>query len=335
MPLLPAISWARSKRVVTVAPYPGAWECEDGWVSPEPRILLLDTASLYYRAFFGIPDSLKAPDGTVVNALRGLLDFVASLTVAYEPDAIVACWDDAWRPDWRVALMPTYKTHRLADPNGGAEDTPELLSPQVPLIAEALKLVGVPVVGAPDCEADDVIGTITDQWGGPVDVVTGDRDLFQLVNDDRVVRVLYTARGVRLHDQVDNAWIKAKYDIEASQYVDFAVMRGDPSDGIPGVAGIGEKTAAALIASYGDLAGIQSAAADPNEAIKPKIRENLLAAGDYIEAAIKVVTVRPDAFELGDYKKRPLSNNQKMVFEEFGEKWGLGGVTERLLKALA
>ena len=303
-------------------------------MSHQPRILLLDTASLYYRAFFGIPDTLKAPDGTVVNALRGLLDFVASLTVTYEPDAIVACWDEAWRPDWRVALMPTYKTHRLADPNGGAEDTPELLSPQVPLIAEALKLVGVPVVGAPDCEADDVIGTIAQLWSGPVDVVTGDRDLFQLVDNSAFVRVLYTARGVRLHDRVDNAWIKAKYDIEAAQYVDFAVLRGDPSDGIPGVAGVGEKTAATLLAAYGDLAGIQLAATDPAAKIKPKVRENLLAAADYIEAAVTVVTVRADAFELGDYELKPLSDSSKTIFTEFGQKWGLGSVTGRLLKAL-
>ncbi|MGZ5389027.1 MAG: 5'-3' exonuclease, partial [Aeromicrobium sp.] len=226
-------------------------------MSTQPRILLLDTASLYYRAFFGIPDTLKAPDGTVVNALRGLLDFVSTLKTAYEPDIIVACWDDAWRPTWRVELMPTYKTHRLADPDGDAEDTPELLSPQVPLIAEALDLVGIPVVGAPDCEADDVIGTIAQLWPGPVDVVTGDRDLFQLVDDARGVRILYTARGVNKLDKVDNDWIKAKYGINGSQYVDFAVMRGDPSDGIPGVAGIGDKTAATLIDSYGDLAGIQ------------------------------------------------------------------------------
>lgn len=334
MPARAATSWARSKRVVTLAPYPGADECKDGWVSTQPRILLLDTASLYYRAFFGIPDTLKAPDGTVVNALRGLLDFVASLKVTYEPDAIVACWDDAWRPDWRVELMPTYKTHRLADPDAGAEETPELLSPQVPLIAEALKLVGVPVVGAPDCEADDVIGTIAQHWTGPVDVVTGDRDLFQLVDDSRAVRVLYTARGVRLLDQVDDAWIQAKYGVSGAQYIDFAVMRGDPSDGIPGVAGIGEKTAAALIASYGGLPGIQAAAADPDSDIKPKVRENLLASTDYIEAAIKVVTVRPDAFELGDYAPKPLTDDQKAAFEAFGELWGLGGVTGRLLKAL-
>jgi len=294
----------------------------------------LDTASLYYRAFFGIPDSLKAPDGTVVNALRGLLDFVATLKVAYEPDVVIACWDDAWRPSWRVDLMPTYKTHRLADPDGAAEDTPDLLSPQVPLIAEALEIVGVPVVGAADCEADDVIGTIARLWSGPVDIVTGDRDLFQLVDDSREVRVLYTARGVRLLDKVDNNWLKAKYGIEGSQYVDFAVMRGDPSDGIPGVAGIGEKTAAALIASYGDLAGIQAAAADPDSPIKPKVRESLLSSADYIEAAIKVVTVRDDACELGDYTPAPLTDEQKAALEKFGEQWGLGSVTQRLTQAL-
>ena len=303
-------------------------------MSTQPRVLLLDTASLYYRAFFGIPDSLKAPDGTVVNALRGLLDFVATLKTAYEPDVIVACWDDAWRPSWRVDLMPTYKTHRLADPDGAAEDTPDLLSPQVPLIAEALALVGIPVVGAPDCEADDVIGTIAQLWPGPVDIVTGDRDLFQLVDDSVPVRVLYTARGVNNLDKVDNAWIRTKYGIDGSQYVDFAVMRGDPSDGIPGVAGIGEKTAAALIASHGDLAGIQTAAADPDSAIKPKVRASLLSSADYIESAIKVVTVRPDACELGNYAAAPLTDEQKAGLEKFGEQWGLGSVTSRLIKAL-
>lgn len=306
-------------------------------MSTKPRILLLDSASLYYRAFFGVPDSLKAPDGTVVNALRGLLDFVATLKTAHRPDAIVACWDDDWRPLWRVELMPTYKTHRLADPQGSAnaEETPDLLGPQVPLIAEALALLGIPVVGAADCEADDVIGTIARRWDGPVDVVTGDRDLFQLVDDEREVRILYTARGVGNLDKVDNAWIEAKYGIPASRYVDFAVMRGDPSDGIPGVAGIGEKTAAALIAAHDDLAGIQAAAADPESAIKPRIRENLLAAADYIKAAIEVVTVRDDACDIDAWSLKPLTAEQKSNLEAFGEQWGLGGVPQRLLTALA
>lgn len=304
-------------------------------MSHQPRILLLDTASLYYRAFFGIPDSLKAPDGTVINAVRGMLDFVATLKTTYEPDIIVACWDDAWRPDWRVALMPSYKTHRLADPDGGAEETPDLLSPQVPLIAEGLKLLGIPVIGADDCEADDVIGTIARRWAGPVDVVTGDRDLFQLVDDSQEQRVLYTARGVRLLDQVDDAWILAKYGISGAQYVDFAVMRGDPSDGIPGVAGIGEKTAAALIAEFGDLAGIQAAAADPASSIKPKVRENILASADYITAAIQVVRVRADADVPESFEAHAITADERSAFEAFGAKWGLGGATTRVLKALA
>lgn len=303
-------------------------------MSPQPRILLLDTASLYYRAFFGIPDTLKALDGTVINAVRGMLDFVATLKTTYEPEIIVACWDDAWRPDWRVALMPSYKTHRLADAEGGGEDTPYLLSPQVPLIAEGLRLLGIPVIGAKDCEADDVIGTIARRWDGPVDVVTGDRDLFQLVDDAKPVRVLYTARGVRLLEQVDDAWITAKYGISGAQYVDFAVMRGDPSDGIPGVAGIGEKTGAALIAEFGDLSGIQAAAADPSSAIKPKVRHNILAAADYIEAAIKVVRVRDDAAVPETFEPHTITATEREAFEAFGTTWGLGGAIGRVLKAL-
>src|SRR5699024_6713900 len=169
------------------------------------RLLLLDTASLYFRAFYGVPDSLRAPDGTPVNALRGLLDFVARLVADYRPDALAACWDDDWRPAWRVELLPTYKAHRVEeevrdDPD--VEETPDLLSPQVPLIAEALTLLGIAVVGAEEYEADDVIGTLSRRWDGPVDIVTGDRDLFQLVDDARGRRVLYTARGVGKHEQI-------------------------------------------------------------------------------------------------------------------------------------
>ncbi len=291
----------------------------------------MDTASLYYRAFFGLPDSLKAPDGTVINALRGMLDFVATLTTTYEPDVIVACWDDAWRPAWRVELMPSYKTHRLADRSAGAEDTPALLSPQVPLIAEGLQIIGVPVIGAADCEADDVIGTIAQRWDGPVDIVTGDRDLFQLVDDAAERRVLYTARGVRLLDRVDEAWLLKKYRITGSQYVDFAVMRGDPSDGIPGVAGIGEKTAADLITEFGDLSRIVVAAADPNSSIKPKVRQNLLAAADYIRAALQVVRVRADAAVPAEVNMSPVDAERLATF---AAQWGLGGVVARVEKAL-
>jgi 5'-3' exonuclease len=293
------------------------------------RLLLLDSASLYFRAFFGIPKTLKAPDGTVVNALRGILDFTSTLTTQYEPEAVVACWDDDWRPQWRVDLLETYKTQRL-DAEGGEADTTEgLLGPQVPLIAEAFGLLGIPVVGAADFEADDVIGTLAEAWDGPVDIVTGDRDLFQLVDDDRQIRVLYVANGVSKHDVVDNAWLRAKYGIDASSYVDFAVMRGDPSDGLPGVAGIGDKTAAVLLKEFGDLDGILAATDDTWSSIKPRVRTSLRESVDYITAAREVVTVRRDVCEIPDLTGSP----DVEAFTSFGETWGLGGATDRALTA--
>jgi 5'-3' exonuclease len=298
---------------------------------PHGRLLLLDSASLYFRAFFGVPKTLTAPDGTPVNALRGILDFTSTLTAQYGPEAVVACWDDAWRPQWRVDLLDSYKTQRL-DADGGEADTTEgLLGPQVPLIAEAFGLLGIPVIGAPDAEADDVIGTLAEAWDGPVDIVTGDRDLFQLVDDERHVRVLYVAKGVSNHDIVDNAWMRAKYAVDASAYVDFAVMRGDASDGLPGVAGIGDKTAAVLLAEFGDLHGILEAAQDRSSSIKPRVRRSLLDSGDYITAAREVVAVRRDVTTMPDLTATP----DEDAFRRFGETWGLGGAVERALTALS
>jgi 5'-3' exonuclease len=298
------------------------------------RLMLLDSASLYFRAFFGVPDSLKAPDGTVVNAVRGILDFVAALTTQYRPEAIVACWDDDWRPAWRVDLMPSYKTHRLADPDEHVEVVPDLLSPQVPIIAEAMGLIGIPVIGADGAEADDIIGTLAPAWDGPVDVVTGDRDLFQLVDDAHPVRVLYTARGVGNHEVVDESWVRTKYGVDSHRYVDFAVMRGDASDGIPGVPGIGEKTAAALLSAHDDLDGILAAAEDTSSDIKPRIRQSLLDSRGYIEIARQVVTVSSDACPTDVLVRAPLTDDQKAALTTFGEQWGLGGVPGRVIEAL-
>ncbi|MCW2750651.1 MAG: flap endonuclease, partial [Aeromicrobium sp.] len=144
---------------------------------PTGRLILLDSASLYFRAFFGVPTTMTAPDGTVVNALRGMVDFVATLQTNYQPEAIIACWDDDWRPQWRVDLLESYKTHRLGEDGAEGDTTDGLLGPQVPLIAEALGLLGIPIVGASGAEADDIIGTLSASWKGAVDVVTGDRDL--------------------------------------------------------------------------------------------------------------------------------------------------------------
>lgn len=301
--------------------------------------MLLDSASLYFRSFFGVPDSLKAPDGTVVNAVRGMLDFVATLTAQYQPDAIVAAWDDDWRPAWRVDLIPSYKTHRVVEISAAGvseEEVPDLLSPQVPIIAEALTMLGIPVVGAEGAEADDIIGSLARLWDGPVDVVTGDRDLFQLIDDAHPVRVLYTARGVGNHDVVDTAWIRGRYGIEPRQYVDFAVMRGDASDGLPGVPGIGEKTAASLLAAHGDLDGIEAAADDPTSELRPRIRQSLLDSRAYIKAARAVVAVREDVANVADVVPlAPLAAEVRDAFTAFGETWGLGAATSRILTVMS
>jgi 5'-3' exonuclease len=254
--------------------------------------MLLDAASLYFRAFYGVPTSVTSPDGRPVNAVRGFLDMTARLVTSYSPDRLVACWDDDWRPAFRVEALPSYKAHRLS-PDGG-EETPDELGPQVPVLVEVLAAAGVARVGAPGYEADDVIGTLATRARGPVDVVTGDRDLFQLVDDARGVRVLYTARGIADLELVDEAAVTARYDIPGRAYADFAVLRGDPSDGLPGVAGVGAKTAAALIREFGDLAGIRAAAARtvvPRAPLTAAVLKRLHAAGDYLDAAPVVVAV--------------------------------------------
>lgn len=302
------------------------------------RLMLLDSASLYFRAFFGVPDTIRAADGTVVNALRGMLDFVATLIEDHAPSHVVACWDDDWRPQWRVDLIPSYKTHRVVvevDAMAGVdvEDVPDPLSQQVPLIARALELAGIPVVGAPAAEADDVIGTLAAAATGPVDIVTGDRDLFQLVSGD--ARVLYTSRGgVANPDVVDDPWLVAKYGVTAAQYVDFAVMRGDASDGLPGVKRIGEKTAAALLATHGDLTGIAAAAADPASAMRPAIRASLLESAGYIETARRVVAVKQDLELPAPTPLHALSPVEKAEFLAFADLWGVTGAATRLLKIM-
>jgi 5'-3' exonuclease len=254
--------------------------------------MLLDAASLYFRAFYGVPTSVTTPDGRPINAVRGFLDMTARLLTAHRPDRLVACWDDDWRPAFRVAALPSYKAHRVA-PEGG-EEVPDELSPQVPVLVDVLAAVGIDRVGAPGYEADDVIGTLATRTRGPVDVVTGDRDLFQLVDDARGIRVLYTARGITDIEFVDEAAVRAKYGIPGRAYADFAVLRGDPSDGLPGVAGVGAKTAAALINEFGDLPGIRAAVGRtvvPEPPLTAAVLRKMHAAAGYLDAAPVVVAV--------------------------------------------
>ena len=234
-------------------------------------LLLIDSASLYFRAYFGIPESAaKAPDGTPVNAVRGFLDFLSTLIRGRGPDRLVCCLDESWRPAWRVALIPSYKAHRLT-PAGG-EEVPDALETQVPIILEFLTALGITAVGAPDFEADDVIGTLAFREPGPVEVATGDRDLFQLIDDEKPVRVLYCGKGVANLEVLDNGALHAKYGVPAAGYADLATLRGDASDGLPGVAGVGEKTAARLIDRYGTLDNILAALADPDSGFAPGLR---------------------------------------------------------------
>ena len=254
--------------------------------------MLLDAASLYFRAFYGVPTSVTSPDGRPINAVRGFLDMTARLLTTHRPDRLVACWDDDWRPAFRTDALPSYKAHRVA-PEGG-EEVPDELSPQVPILIEVLAAAGIDRVGAPGYEADDIIGTLATRARGPVDVVTGDRDLFQLVDDARGVRVLYTARGIGDIELVDEAGVTGKYDIPGRSYADFAVLRGDPSDGLPGVAGVGAKTAAALINEFGNLAGIRAAVARtvvPRPPLTAAVLKKMHSAGDYLDAAPVVVAV--------------------------------------------
>lgn len=301
--------------------------------------MLLDTASLYFRAYFGVPDSVRAPDGTPVNAVRGLLDFIGRLVQDHRPDDLVACWDADWRPQWRVDLIPSYKAHRVAvETDAGLpdeEETPDTLAPQVPVIAAVLDALGIARVGVPGYEADDVIGTLAGLATGPVDIVTGDRDLYQLVDDEREVRVLYPLKGVGTLQMTDEAWLRERYGVTGSGYVDLALLRGDPSDGLPGVPGIGEKTAAKLLDAFGDLAGIMAAVDDPAARLTPSQRKRLDEARDYVAVAPTVVRVAGDVPLPVFDPSLPSEPRDPATLEALADQWGLGGALQRLLTVLA
>jgi 5'-3' exonuclease len=301
------------------------------------RLMLLDTASMYFRAFFGVPE-IKADNGTPVNAVRGLLDFISRLVGEYHPSHLVCCWDNDWRPQWRVDLIPTYKSHRVVVPRTDQPDlevVPDPLEQQIPVIRAVLDALGIAIVGADHHEADDVIGTLATDAGMPVDVVTGDRDLFQLVDDEAQVRVLYIARGVGRHERVTESVVRDKYAIEAHQYADFATLRGDASDGLPGVKGVGDKTAATLLQRFGDMSGILAAADDPASDLGPNPRSKIKAAGDYLAVAPQVVAVAR-GLDLADHDATlPDKPRDPEMLEALASEFNLSGPVSRLLETLA
>lgn len=297
-------------------------------------LLAVDTPSLYFRAFHGIPESAARTDaGEPVNAIRGCMDMLAQLIRTRRPGRVVCALDADWRPAWRVALVPSYKKHRVA--HGDVEEVPPALEKQIPVLLQVLEAVGIPAFGVKGYEADDVLGTLAATQPGPVEVVSGDRDLFQLVDDARGTRLLYCGRGVAKLEDSDDALVQAKYGVPARWYADFAAMRGDPSDGLPGVPGVGEKTAARLIARYGGVEQIVAALDDPASGFAPGVRTKLAAAKDYLAAALPVCRVALDV-PLPEFDPElPRSPRDADALLALAERWNLAGSARRLVDALA
>ena len=296
-------------------------------------LMLLDSASLWYRAYYGMPDTLLSPDGMPVNAIRGYLDMTARLIGMYSPNRIVACIEGDWRPPWRVELFPDYKANRLED-EGDEEEEPETLTPQIPVLLDLLDAFGFPMLGVDDYEADDVMATFAVKEKGPIRIVTGDRDLFQLVDDKRDVKVVYLARGISQHDLVDKKWVADKYGIPGDRYALFAMFRGDPSDGLPGVRGIGEKGAAVIASSFESVDDVIAAAKTGHDALTASLAKKIIDGVDYLKIAPTLVNCARDvaipAMKI-DMPDKPADLSEIYALKE---KYGLGASVDRLISAL-
>jgi 5'-3' exonuclease len=291
--------------------------------------LLIDAPSLVYRAFFSTPDTVRAPDGTLVNAAHGFLGMVARLVEDHDPARLCCAADEDWRPEWRVRLIDTYKKHRT-EPSSVQQQADRQLAVQVPIAYGLLQLCGVEVLGSPGFEAEDVIGTLVAREAGPVEIVSGDRDLFQLVSDPDVV-VLFPRRGVSVLERVDEGHIERRFGIPGRAYRDYAILRGDASDGLPGVRGIGDKTAAALVRKHGSLEAVMEAAVSGDAGIAlGRVRRDL----DYLARAARVVTIRTDVPLPDADLSRPHGAPEPPV-HELARRSGLSGPVNRLIRALS
>jgi 5'-3' exonuclease len=297
-------------------------------------LMLLDSGSLWYRAYYGMPDTLTADDGTPVNAIRGFLDMSARLISTYNPDRMVVCLDGDWRPSWRVELFPAYKANRLEDEDSEEEAEPDTLTPQIPILLDLLDEFGIPMVGVDDYEADDVMATYAHTHPGPTRIVTGDRDLFQLVDDKRDIKVAYLAKGISAHDLVDLNFISQKYSIPGDRYAMFATFRGDASDGLPGVKGIGEKGAALISNHFASIDDAIVAAQNGDERLPAALARKIVAGLDYLAIAPTVVNCARDVplpeIELG-MPKAPADFSK---IYQIKEKYSLGASVDRLISAL-
>ena len=295
-------------------------------------LMLLDSASLWYRAFYGMPDSLLSPDGTPVNAIRGYLDMSARLMTVYKPKRIVACIEGDWRPSWRVELFPDYKANRLDEE--GEEEEPDLLAPQIPILMDVLDAFGIPIVGADDYEADDVMASFAHREDGPIRIVTGDRDMFQLVDDRKDVKVVYLAKGISQHDLVDSAWVGKKFEIPGDRYALFAMFRGDPSDGLPGVKGIGEKGAALIANHFASVDEVIDAAKNSHESLSPNLIKKIIDGQDYLKIAPTLVQCARDVSLPNIDLSLPRKPNDLSLIYSLQKQHGLGASIDRMIAAL-
>ena len=295
--------------------------------------MLLDSASLWYRAYYGMPDTLLSPSGMPVNAIRGYLDMTARLIGMYSPNRIVACIEGDWRPSWRVELFPDYKANRLED-ESDEEEEPETLTPQIPVLLDILDAFGFPMLGVDDYEADDVMATFAVREKGPIRIVTGDRDLFQLVDDKRDVKVVYLAKGISQHDLVDIKWVAEKYGIPGDRYALFALFRGDPSDGLPGVRGIGEKGAALIANNFASVDEALAGAHANHEVLSASLAKKIIDGTDYLKIAPTLVNCARDvAIPQMDIAKPEKPADLSEIYQ-MKEEYGLGASVDRLISAL-
>ena len=275
--------------------------------------LFIDGSSLIFRAYYGARATGGTADGSPVNAITGFLQRLARLIDDRRPRQLVVADDWAWRPDWRVDLIAGYKSHRVAEP------VPAGLAPQIPVIHDLLEAIGVDVIGVADHEAEDVIATMTALASGTVEIASGDRDLFALVEDPRV-RVLYPEKsGLSV---IDEGEVTRRYGVPGRRYADFAILRGDPSDGLPGLKGVGSVTAAEIIRRYGDIAGV--------------LRERPLRDEDrqYLERALRVVTPVTDLPVKLPAGRRDVYPADPPTLDLRARQYGVEESCGRLLKAL-
>lgn len=296
-------------------------------------LMLLDSASLWYRAYYGMPDTLLSPSGLPVNAIRGYLDMTARLVTMYSPNRLVACIEGDWRPSWRVDIFPAYKANRL-EADSDTEEEPETLTPQIPILLDLIDAFGIPMVGVDDYEADDVMATFASNEKGPIRVVTGDRDLFQLVDDKKDIKVVYLARGISQHDLVDVKWVADKYAIPGDRYALFAMFRGDPSDGLPGVKGIGEKGAATIANNFATVDEAIAGAKAGHVSLTPALAKKIIEGQDYLKIAPTLVHCARDvALPKMDISIPKKAADLSKIYA-MKDEYGLGASVDRLISAL-